>query len=55
MNALGDNIEEILSYLDSLHACDLEVISGCFENIYTKFMNEDVYTALGNLENKLNQ
>lgn len=55
MNALGNDIEEILSFLDALPVCDLEIISGCFENIYAKFMTEDVYIALGNLENKFNQ
>lgn len=55
MNALGNDVEEILSFLDALPVCDLEIISGCFENIYAKFMTEDVYIALGNLENKINQ
>jgi len=56
MNALGNaDFSEILSFLDSLPVCDLEIISGCFESIYAKFMTEDVYVALGNLENKINQ
>ena len=53
MNALGNDIEEILSFLDALPVCDLEIISGCFENIYAKFMTEEVYTALGVLEEKI--
>lgn len=55
MNALGNDIEEILSFLDELPVCDLEIISGCFEFIYDKFMTEEVYSALGILENKINQ
>lgn len=56
MNAFGTaDISEILSFLDSLPVCDLEIISGCFEDIYAKFMTEDVYEALGNLETKINQ
>lgn len=54
MNAFGTaDITEILSFLDSLPVCDLETISGCFEKIYAKFMTEDVYEALGSLENKI--
>lgn len=52
MNAFGNDIEEILSFLDALPVCDLEIMSGCFEKIYAKFMTEDVYTALETLENK---
>ena len=55
MNALGNDIEEILSFLDALPVCDLEIISGCFEFIYDKFMTEEVYSTLGILENKINQ
>lgn len=56
MNAFENaDVVEILSFLDSLPVCDLLVISGCFEDIYAKFMTEDVYVALGNLEDKLNQ
>ena len=53
MNAFGNDIEEILSFLDTLPVCDLEIVSGCFENIYAKFMTEEVYTALEVLEKKL--
>lgn len=54
MNAFGTaDITEILSFLDSLPVCDLETISGCFEKIYAKFMTEDIYEALGSLENKI--
>ena len=49
------DVIEILSFLDSLPVCDLLVISGCFESIYAKYMTEDVYEALGKLEEKINQ
>lgn len=52
MDALGDDIEEILKYLDSMDVDDLMVISGCFEYLYKKFTTDEVWDALGKLEAK---
>lgn len=53
MAAFGDNVDEILKFLNELDIDDLDYISGCFENIYGKFMTEDVWDALGALEEKI--
>ena len=53
MKAYGNDIEEILSFLDTLTISDLEIISGSFEDIYAKFMTDEVYDALGKLEDKM--
>lgn len=53
METFGDDVNEILKYLDELDIDDLVYISGCFENIYGKFMTEDVWDALGTLEDKI--
>ena len=53
MKAYGNDVEEILSFLDTLTISDLKIVSGSFENIYAKFLTEDVYNALGKLEDKL--
>ncbi len=55
LEALGDDINEILKYLNHLNLKDLDRISGVFENIYEKFMTDEVYDALGELENKLKE
>lgn len=52
MDALGDDIEEILKYLNSMDVDDLIVISGCFEFLYKKFTTDEVWGALGKLEAK---
>lgn len=54
MEALGDDLEEILTYLKDMEIEDLEIISGCFEEIYGKFMTDEVYDALGEIEEKIN-
>lgn len=54
MKAYGNDVEEILSFWDTLPVCDLEIISGSFEDIYAKYITEDVYDALGKLEEKIN-
>lgn len=53
MEAMGDNIEEIFDYLESLPMKELEIVYGCFENIYKKFTTEKVWVELGRLEDKL--
>lgn len=53
MEAFGDDVNEILSYLNEMKIEDLEIITGCFEEIYGKFMTDDVYDALDELEDKI--
>lgn len=53
LNALGDDENEIKNYLDSMNIHDLDYISGVFEDIYGKFMNDDMYNFLDSLENKI--
>lgn len=53
MEAFGEDADAILSYLDKMEPEDLKVVSGCFESIYRKFMTDDVYNALGELEDKI--
>lgn len=55
MEAFGDDIDEILAYLNEMDVDDLDTISGCFEDIYGKFMTEEVWDALEKLENKINE
>lgn len=54
MEAFGDDVSEIIDYLNEMEPRDLEVIYGCFEEIYSKFMTDEVYDALGELEDKIN-
>ena len=53
MEAFGDDIDEILEYFNSMDVDDLDTISGCFEDIYEKFMTDEVYDALGKLKEKI--
>ena len=53
LKALGDDINEILKYLNHMDLKELDRISGVFENIYGKFMTDEVYDELEKLENKL--
>ncbi len=55
MEALGEDVDEILAYLDEMDVDDLDTISGCFEDIYGKFMTEEVWDALEKLEDKINE
>lgn len=55
MEALGDDVDQILEYLNEMDVDDLDTISGCFEDIYGKFMTEEVWDALEKLENKINE
>ena len=53
MEAFGDDVDEILAYLNEMDVDDLDTISGCFEDIYEKFMTDEVYDALGKLKEKI--
>ncbi len=53
LESFGDDINEILKYLNNMDIEELDRISGVFENIYEKFMTDDVYDALEKLGNKL--
>lgn len=53
MEAFGEDAAAILAYLEKMEVEDLREISGCFESIYRKFMTDDVYNALGELEDKI--
>lgn len=53
MDALGDDIDEILGFLNELEDDDLEIMSIIFEDIYKKFCTDDVWDALGELEEKI--
>lgn len=53
MKAFGDDVDEILEYLDNMDVKDLDFISGAFEYIYGKFTTEDVWDALEKLEQKI--
>ena len=53
IEALGDNVDEIIKFLNELDVEDLDYILGCFEDIYDKFMTDDVWDALERLEEKI--
>ena len=53
MEALGDDVDMILDYLSQMGDEDLREISGIFEEIYGKFMTDEVYDSLGALEEKI--
>lgn len=53
MSALGDDVDDIISYLDGLDNESLDAISGCFEHIYDKFMSDNVWDALERLAKKI--
>ncbi len=53
--ALGDDIDAILKYLDSMDVETLDYISGCFEFIYGKFTTDEVWDALEKLEEKIDR
>lgn len=55
VEALGDDVNQILAYLDGMDVDDLDEIEGCFEEIYGKFMTDEVYDALGKLEEKIDR
>ncbi|NLG05585.1 MAG: hypothetical protein GX567_17440 [Clostridia bacterium] len=43
----------IMTFLESISVDDLEIVSGCFEDIYRKWTTYDVWVALGRLEDKV--
>jgi len=55
MEALGDDVDQILEYLDGMDVDAMDVIGGCFPEIYGKFMTDEVYDALGRLEEKIDK
>lgn len=55
MEAFGDDVDEILAYLNEMDVDDLDEIEGIFEEIYGKFMTDEVYEALGKLEEKIDR
>ncbi len=55
MEAFGDDVDEILAYLNEMDVNDLDEISGCFEDIYGKFMTDEVWDALEKLEKKIDE
>ncbi len=52
MEAFGDDVNEILEFLDEIDVYDLWLISGIFEDIYSRFTTDEVWDALERLENK---
>ena len=55
MEAFGDDVEEILAYLNEMDVDNLDEIEGCFEYIYGKFMTDEVWEALEKLEEKIDR
>ena len=55
MEAFGDDVDEILAYLNEMDVDDLDEIEGIFEDIYGKFMTEEVWEALEKLEEKIDR
>ena len=54
MEAFGEDESEIIAYLNQMDPEDLEIISGSFEDIYRRFPSDEMYDALGELEDKMN-
>lgn len=53
MELFGDDVSEIMEYLNSMDSESLIAISGCFEGIYRKFTTDEVWNALEALEQKI--
>lgn len=53
MTQLGEDEETVLNRLQRLPRSDLEIVSGCFEDVYRKFTTEKVWYALEELEKKI--
>ena len=53
MESFGEDVAEILEYLDAMDEESLLAISGCFEDIYRKFTTDEVWDALETLEQKI--
>lgn len=52
LESLGDDEEEIKAFLSDCSKEDLLYISEFFESIYGKFMNDEMWQFLENLEQK---
>lgn len=52
LEALGDDEEEIKQFLRECNEEDLSYLCGIFEYIYEKFMNDDMYDFLDEMEIK---
>lgn len=52
IEALGDDEEEIKQFLRECDEEDLSYLCGIFEYIYEKFMNDDMYDFLDEMEIK---
>lgn len=52
IEALGDDEEEIKQFLRECNEEDLSYLCGIFEYIYEKFMNDDMYDFLDEMEIK---
>ena len=52
LEALGDDEEEIKQFLRECNEEDLSYLCGIFEYIYEKFLNEDMYDFLDEMEVK---
>lgn len=55
MDAFGDDVNQILAYLNKMDVDALDEIEGCFEYIYKKFTTDEVYETLGKLEEKIDR
>ena len=55
MEAFGNDVNEIIAYLNMMDDKDLLTASSAFEDIYKKFMTDDVWNALGALEQRLKE
>ncbi len=53
LELLGDEVDEILAYLDAMDIEDLDEISGLFCEIYGRWMTDEVWDAITKLENKI--
>lgn len=52
IEALGDDEEEIKQFLRECNEEDLSYLCGIFEYIYEKFLNDDMYDFLDEMEVK---
>lgn len=55
MEILGDDKNVVFDCLEKLPIEDLYEVSGCFEYVYKKFMTEDVWDRLAELEKKIEE
>lgn len=55
LTRLGTDEDTVLNRLECLSESDLEIVSGCFEDVYRKFTTEKVWNALEKLEKKIQE